>query len=51
MITVATTLGGIMRWDLRHPEAPFGDRFVITVSGEPAEGGPLSSGNIQIHKP
>ena len=32
-------------------EPPFGDRFVITVSGDPAEGGPLTSGNIQIHKP
>jgi transketolase len=30
-LTVATTLGGIMRWDLRHPEAPFGDRFVLVA--------------------
>jgi transketolase len=26
---VATLLGGIMRWDIRHPEKPFGDRFVL----------------------
>jgi len=30
-ILVATTLGGIMRWDLRRPEAPFGDRFVLVA--------------------
>jgi len=30
-LTVATTLGGFMRWDLRHPEAPFGDRFVLVA--------------------
>ena len=27
-LLVATLLGGIMRWDVRHPEKPFGDRFV-----------------------
>ncbi len=26
---VATTLGGVMRWDVRHPEKPFADRFVL----------------------
>jgi len=26
---VALTLGGIMRWDIRHPEKRFGDRFVL----------------------
>jgi transketolase N-terminal domain/subunit len=30
-LLVSTTLGGIMRWDLRHPEAPFGDRFVLVA--------------------
>src|SRR5688572_13735181 len=25
----AATLGAGMRWDLRHPEHPFGDRFVL----------------------
>jgi transketolase len=30
-LMVATTLGGGMRWDLRHPEAPFGDRFVLVA--------------------
>ncbi len=34
-ILVATTLGGAMRWDLRHPEKPFGDRFVL-VAGHTA---------------
>jgi transketolase len=28
---VATLLGGIMRWDIRHPEKPFGDRFVLVA--------------------
>lgn len=32
-------------------EPPFGDRFVIAVSGEPEEGGVLTGGNIQIHRP
>jgi transketolase len=26
---VATLLGGAMRWDVRHPEKRFGDRFVL----------------------
>ncbi len=26
---VALTLGGFMRWDIRHPEQRFGDRFVL----------------------
>jgi transketolase len=26
---VATFLGGTMRWDIRHPEKRFGDRFVL----------------------
>ncbi|HEY8599866.1 MAG TPA: hypothetical protein VIL85_15625, partial [Thermomicrobiales bacterium] len=26
---VALTLGGFMRWDIRHPEKAFGDRFVL----------------------
>jgi transketolase len=26
---VALTLGGFMRWDIRHPEKRFGDRFVL----------------------
>jgi transketolase len=30
-ILVATTLGAGMRWDIRRPEAPFGDRFVLVA--------------------
>jgi transketolase len=30
-LLVATLLGGIMRWDVRHPEKPFGDRFVLVA--------------------
>jgi transketolase len=26
---IATLLGGTMRWDIRHPEKRFGDRFVL----------------------
>lgn len=26
---LATLLGGVMRWDIRHPEKRFGDRFVL----------------------
>ncbi len=26
---LTTLLGGVMRWDIRHPEKPFGDRFVL----------------------
>ena len=28
---VATTLGGFMRFDLRRPEHPFGDRYVLVA--------------------
>jgi hypothetical protein len=28
-IFVATTLSGVMRWDIRHPEKAFGDRFIL----------------------
>jgi transketolase len=28
---VALTLGGFMRWDIRHPEKRFGDRFVLAA--------------------
>lgn len=28
-IFVATTLSGVMRWDIRHPEKVFGDRFIL----------------------
>ena len=28
---VATTLGGFMRWDIRRPEHPFGDRYVLVA--------------------
>jgi transketolase len=30
-LMVASTLGAGMRWDLRHPEAAFGDRFVLVA--------------------
>ena len=30
-ILVATTLGAGMRWDLRHPEKAFGDRFILVA--------------------
>jgi transketolase len=30
-LLVATLLGGNMRWDIRHPEKPFGDRFVLVA--------------------
>ena len=30
-LLVTTLLGGIMRWDIRHPEKPFGDRFVLVA--------------------
>jgi transketolase len=26
---VATLLSGVMRWDIRHPEKPFGDKFIL----------------------
>ncbi|HWT79285.1 MAG TPA: hypothetical protein VN648_10840, partial [Candidatus Methylomirabilis sp.] len=28
---LVTLLGGVMRWDLRHPEKRFGDRFVLVA--------------------
>jgi len=28
---VATLLGGVMRWDIRRPDARFGDRFVLVA--------------------
>jgi transketolase len=28
---LATLLGGVMRWDIRHPEKRFGDRFVLVA--------------------
>jgi len=28
-VLLVTLLGGIMRWDIRHPEKRFGDRFVL----------------------
>lgn len=30
-LLVTTLLGGVMRWDIRHPEKPFGDRFVLVA--------------------
>ena len=30
-IMVATTLGAGMKWDIRHPEHPFGDRYVLVA--------------------
>ena len=30
-LMVATTLGGVMRWDVRRPELPVGDRFVLVA--------------------
>lgn len=26
---IATLLSGVMRWDIRYPEKPFGDRFIL----------------------
>jgi transketolase len=28
---IATVLGGVMRWDIRHPEKRYGDRFVLAA--------------------
>src|SRR5207245_1478578 len=28
---VALTLGGFMRWDIRHPEKRFGDKFILVA--------------------
>jgi hypothetical protein len=30
-LLVASTLGAGMRWDVRHPESAFGDRFVLVA--------------------
>ncbi|MCE9595380.1 MAG: transketolase [Planctomycetes bacterium] len=30
-LLVSTTLSGAMRWDIRRPEHPFGDRFVLVA--------------------
>ena len=30
-LLVTTLLGGIMRWDIRHPEKPYGDRFILVA--------------------
>ena len=30
-LLVTTLLGGVMRWDIRHPEKPFGDKFVLVA--------------------
>ncbi len=30
-LLVSTTLSGAMRWDIRHPEHPSGDRFVLVA--------------------
>jgi transketolase len=30
-LLVTTLLGGVMRWDIRHPEKPFGDRFILVA--------------------
>lgn len=28
---IATLLSGVMRWDIRHPEKRFGDRFILVA--------------------
>jgi transketolase len=30
-LLVATLLSGVMRWDIRHPEKRFGDRFILSA--------------------
>jgi len=30
-LLLTTLLGGVMRWDIRHPEKPLGDRFVLVA--------------------
>ena len=30
-LLVSTLLGGVMRWDVRHPEKAFGDKFVLVA--------------------
>ncbi|HKK71141.1 MAG TPA: transketolase, partial [Candidatus Krumholzibacteria bacterium] len=42
---VALTLSGAMRWDIRRPELPFGDRFVL-VAGHCA---PLVYGTLPVY--
>ncbi len=41
---LATVLGGSMRWDIRHPEKPFADRFVL-VAGHTV---PLIYGTLPV---
>jgi transketolase len=41
---VATLLGGAMRWDIRHPEKPFADRFIL-VAGHTV---PLIYGTLPV---
>jgi transketolase len=41
---VATLLGGSMRWDIRHPEKPFSDRFIL-VAGHTV---PLVYGTLPV---
>jgi len=43
-VLVATLLGGYMRWDLRHPEKRFADRFIL-VAGHTA---PLIYGTLPV---
>ena len=43
-LLVSTLLSGAMRWDIRHPEKPFGDRFVL-VAGHCA---PLVYGTLAV---
>jgi len=43
-VLVATLLGGHMRWDLRHPEKRFADRFIL-VAGHTA---PLIYGTLPV---
>ena len=45
-LLVTTLLGGAMRWDIRHPEKRFGDRFVLVARAhDPA--GLLHAGGAQ----
>ena len=43
---VATLLSGAMRWDIRHPEKRFGDRFVL-VGGHTVPLDLLHAGGLQ----
>ncbi|HET8631676.1 MAG TPA: hypothetical protein VFL91_29995 [Thermomicrobiales bacterium] len=49
-VLVALTLGGFMRWDIRHPEKRFGDRFVL-VAGHtvPLVYATLAAYNTALH--